>query len=252
MEFWEGLIKYNINEELHNQKNYNMYTSESNDEKTLRIKNTAFSQLNSFIYNMLSFEIRKDRIRDLVMNFSKYHSINEEGTQQIFKNIEDYQYISENKINKNPVQSISSEDKVQFSFDEDPTKINSNSTSTTDKNTEKKQEESKETIKTESNIESEPNNDDHSEHITTEKSSDSSYNTNIILQQKRSEEITEETIDTNINKKIKLSIKPEKDINITSKDSKDLKDIRDSKDNSKPIDQNFQMSKVLENEEDEV
>src|SRR4051794_33012757 len=36
-EFWEGIIKYSINEEIHNSRAYHTYHSESADDKQMRV-----------------------------------------------------------------------------------------------------------------------------------------------------------------------------------------------------------------------
>jgi len=228
MEFWEGLIKYNINEELHNQKNYNMYTSETNEEKCLRIKNTALSQLNSFIYNMLSFEIRKDKIRDLVINFCRYHQIGEDQMASIFKNIEDYQYIAEIKVIRNSITSISSEDKPSLKFDEEPKKEEKKVKEEEMK--ERKSDSTKDKLST-------------SESSINHQKSDEGFSSNIILQQHDTQEMKDDVIDNNLNIKIKSIINDKKET---------LSELKEERENAQIIDQNFRVSKVLEEESDET
>lgn len=89
-EFWEGIIKYSIHEEVHNQRAYNAYNQESADDKQLRIQSIAFGQLLSFAFNMLSFEIPREKVRDTINNFCKIFKIQEEMATQILKSVEDY------------------------------------------------------------------------------------------------------------------------------------------------------------------
>lgn len=105
MSFWEDFTKCNIsiysytdliNEEMHNQKNYNIYTFESPEEKNKRIKNIVSTQLISFSYNLLSFNVSKEKIKELVYSFVKYYDISDDKTEEIIKNIEDYCYLNEN------------------------------------------------------------------------------------------------------------------------------------------------------------
>lgn len=118
MDFWEELIKCTfifimldiINEEMHNQKNYNIYTFESPDDKSGRIKNIVVTQLISFTYNMLSFGVSKGHIKDLILNFSKYYDLDDIKVEEIFKNLEDYSLIYDNKNkSQDNIQSIEKE-----------------------------------------------------------------------------------------------------------------------------------------------
>lgn len=90
IEFWEGIIKYSINEEVHNQRAYNVYHTETSDDKKIRIQSIAFGQLLSFTFNMLSFEIPKDKVRDTINSFCKLYKIQEEMASQILKSVDEY------------------------------------------------------------------------------------------------------------------------------------------------------------------
>lgn len=89
IEFWEGMIKHSINEELDNKHSYN-YQSESDDERNQRTQSIAFGQLLSFSYNMLSFEIGKDKVGETINNFCKVYKLQKELSEQITKSVEDY------------------------------------------------------------------------------------------------------------------------------------------------------------------
>ena len=86
-----------INEEMHSQKNYNIYTFESSVQKNKRIKSIVVTQLISFSYNMLSFNVSKEKVKDLILSFSKYYEIEEVSVQEIIKNLEEYSYLNEKK-----------------------------------------------------------------------------------------------------------------------------------------------------------
>ena len=87
-----------INEEMHNQKNYNIYTFETSEEKIKRIKGIVITQLTSFTYNMLSFEFPNDKVKDIVINFGKYYGLDNQKIEEILKSLEEYSQINENKI----------------------------------------------------------------------------------------------------------------------------------------------------------
>jgi hypothetical protein len=89
-EFWEGIIKYSINEEIHNHRSFHNYYNESQSEKQMRLQSIGFGQLLSFSFNMLSFEIGKEKVRDLIKNFSKLYKIPDEMSIQIIKSVDEY------------------------------------------------------------------------------------------------------------------------------------------------------------------
>ena len=90
--FWEGLIKYSVNEELHTQKNYNIYTFESNTEKLRKNKQTAFNQLNTYVYNMLNFEILKTTIKNIIYSFGRYYEFEEKQIEEFINIIKSFEY----------------------------------------------------------------------------------------------------------------------------------------------------------------
>ena len=88
-----------------NQQNYNIYSFENPTEKQRRIQNLVYSQLISFIYNMLSFEISKGRAKEIIEKFADYFQLNEENVNNLRKNIDEYMNNSE---------STSKSDKDEF------------------------------------------------------------------------------------------------------------------------------------------
>lgn len=98
IEFWEGIIKYSIHEEAHNQKFFNAYGRETEMEKAIRLSNIAFGQLFSFAYNMLSFQIPKTKVKEVITSFSKIFNVDEEMKSQIFKMVEEFTEIVDQQI----------------------------------------------------------------------------------------------------------------------------------------------------------
>jgi len=84
---------------MHSQKNYNIYTFESSSEKFRRIKSIVVTQLISFSYNMLSFNVSKDKVKEVILFFCKYYEIEEENKQEVIKNLEEYSFLNEKKEN---------------------------------------------------------------------------------------------------------------------------------------------------------
>jgi hypothetical protein len=90
IDFWEGIIKYSIHEEVHYKKNHNFDYQESATDKQIRIQSIAFGQLLSFTFNMLSFEIPKERVRESINSFCGLYKIPEELSTQILKSVDEY------------------------------------------------------------------------------------------------------------------------------------------------------------------
>jgi hypothetical protein len=89
-EFWEGIIKYSINEDVHNQRAMHTYFSESFEEKQMRIQSVAFGQLLSFSFNMLSFQIPKEKVKETINTFCKIYKINDDMLIQLLRSVDDY------------------------------------------------------------------------------------------------------------------------------------------------------------------
>ena len=78
IEIWRNIIKYSINEELHNQKNFNRYSEEDINNKKQRINNIVKFKLNSYLYNMMNLEIKKNIINDIISEFKTYYDLDKD------------------------------------------------------------------------------------------------------------------------------------------------------------------------------
>ena len=78
IEIWRNIIKYSINEELHNQKNFNRYSEEDINNKKERINNIVKFKLNSYLYNMINLEIKKNIINDIISEFKNYYDLDKD------------------------------------------------------------------------------------------------------------------------------------------------------------------------------
>ena len=68
--FWLKIIKYSIIEEMHNQKNINIFVNnETENERKARLNNLIKQQLNTFIYHMISFEAKETLIEQTIEYF---------------------------------------------------------------------------------------------------------------------------------------------------------------------------------------
>lgn len=120
--FWEDIIKCNfynvliiyllyldiINEELHNQKNYNIYSFESMEEKHSRIQSSILYQLISYTYNMVAFNFDKQKTSEVLEYFKKYYALDENSCTELDKNFNEYSKLYETNVqnmNKSDIDS---------------------------------------------------------------------------------------------------------------------------------------------------
>ena len=91
-EIWKGIIKYSINEEMHNQKNFNRYTEENVKNKKKRINNIAKFQISSYLNNMIYFDIKNNIIDDIISEFKYYYDLDPNIIEEFNKIIQNYNY----------------------------------------------------------------------------------------------------------------------------------------------------------------
>ena len=106
--FWENLIKYDINEEMHNQKKYNLFLEENDVLKNVRIKDIVKAQLNTNIYNMITFEINSTLMNKIINYFSNYYKLQKSVIESFNKIINSY---------KNRKIELKEKKKLNNSFD---------------------------------------------------------------------------------------------------------------------------------------
>lgn len=88
---WKNLIKSEIIEEMHNQKSYHIYKQESFDEKTKRIEVIVRNSLNSYIYNMISFDVSPTLIREIIEDYYQNTEISDLDKQTFEEVIIEYE-----------------------------------------------------------------------------------------------------------------------------------------------------------------
>ena len=91
-EIWKGIIKYSINEEMHNQKNFNRYNEENVENKKQRINNIVKFQISSYLNNMIYFDIKNNIIDDIISEFKYYYDIEPNIIEEFKKIIQNYNY----------------------------------------------------------------------------------------------------------------------------------------------------------------
>ena len=100
-EIWKGVVKYSINEEMHNQKNFNRYSKEDLDNKKQRINNITKFQISSYLYNMISFDIKKSIMNDIISEFKNYYDLNKDIVDEFNKIIDNNNINNNFNINEN-------------------------------------------------------------------------------------------------------------------------------------------------------
>ena len=87
---------------MHNQKNFNRYSKEDLDNKKQRINNITKFQISSYLYNMISFDIKKSIMNDIISEFKNYYDLNKDIVDEFNKIIDNNNNINNNfNINEN-------------------------------------------------------------------------------------------------------------------------------------------------------
>ena len=88
--FWENLIKYDIIEEMHNQKKYNLYLEENDVLKNIRAKDITKNQLTTHLNNMISFELNATLMNKVLNYFSNNYNLQKHALESLNKIINNY------------------------------------------------------------------------------------------------------------------------------------------------------------------
>lgn len=122
---WKDLIKNEIIEEMHNQKSYNIYKQEAIEEKSKRIEGIIRNSLNSYIYNMISFEVPPAIIREIIEEYHNYNEINRVDKQAFEEVIIEYENgLKENDNKEESIKesSLQQEQKQEQEHEQEDTK----------------------------------------------------------------------------------------------------------------------------------
>ena len=131
-EFWKELIKYNIIEEMYNQKKYNLFSNKKEDEEKnkQRIKEIVISKINLHINYMIDFNCKFSFMKQIFQEFKEYYELSDEELKKIEDKINKYNdKDSELNIN-NDINNDFEEKKSNDDFNENLNinQINNNST----------------------------------------------------------------------------------------------------------------------------
>ena len=102
-EFWKELVKYNIIEEMYNQKKYNLFSDKKEDEEKnkTRIKEIVISKINLHINYMIDFKCKCSFMKQILQEFKEYYDLSDEDIKKISDKINEY-----NKCDNNNKENI--------------------------------------------------------------------------------------------------------------------------------------------------
>ena len=108
--FWKDLIQYEINEEMIKQKKYNMFNKENDQYKLKRIQLIVKSQLNTYLFNMISFDTDTMTMYDIITFFKNYYFLDKNVVDLLNNIVKNY---SQNKNDMTNIQinNINNKDK---------------------------------------------------------------------------------------------------------------------------------------------
>ena len=104
-DFWKDLINYEIIEEMIKQKKYNMFNKENDQYKIKRIHLIVKSQLNTYLFNMISFGTDSMTMNDII-SFFKNHYFLDKSIVDLLNNIIK-NYSQNNNLEKKKDDAIS-------------------------------------------------------------------------------------------------------------------------------------------------
>ena len=116
-EIWKGLIKYSINEEMHNQKKYNLFSEENDILYNIRIKDIIKGQISINLYNMNLFEVNTSLMFKIINNFCNYYEL-QSNIVDYFNNIVKNYQTNLNETQKHIKITINNNSKNNIFFEE--------------------------------------------------------------------------------------------------------------------------------------
>ena len=104
-EFWKELIKYDIIEELHKEKNIKII-NQKNEKINININQIALNQINIYLKHMINFCCKPNIIKQIFETFNDFYHFDEIHIKEIQKRLDDYE---NSEMNKNNISTISTE-----------------------------------------------------------------------------------------------------------------------------------------------
>ena len=94
-EFWNELIKYEIIEEIYNQKMTNLINKK---EEKINTNEIVMNKLNIYLNNMIKFCCRPNYMRQILEEFKDYYNLDEIIMKELNNQIDEYEKIDHNQI----------------------------------------------------------------------------------------------------------------------------------------------------------
>ena len=101
-EFWKELIKYEIIEEIYNQKLSNLKNKK--DEK-ININKIVVNKLNIYLTQMVKFCCRPNYMRQILETFKDYYKLDEIIIKELNNQIDEYEKIDQNQIDLSTIST---------------------------------------------------------------------------------------------------------------------------------------------------
>ena len=101
-EFWNELIKYEIIEEIYNQKMTNLINKK---EEKINTNEIVLNKLNIYINNMIKFYCRPNYMRQILEEFKDYYNLDEIIMKELNNQIDEYEKIDKNQIDLSTIST---------------------------------------------------------------------------------------------------------------------------------------------------
>jgi hypothetical protein len=91
-DFWKELIKYDIVEEMFNQKSFNLFSEKNEDEEKNKekIKDIVVSKINIFLNYMIDLQCKFSFMKQIIQEFKDYYELNEDNVSKFITKINEY------------------------------------------------------------------------------------------------------------------------------------------------------------------
>ena len=91
-DLWKEITKYNIIEEMYNQKSYNLFSNKKEDEgkNSIKIKEIVTTKISLILNYMIDFQSKLSFIKQLIQEFKDYYELSEEDIEKFNSKIKLY------------------------------------------------------------------------------------------------------------------------------------------------------------------
>jgi hypothetical protein len=100
-DFWKDIIQYEINEEMIKQKKCNLFNKENEQNKLKRMHLIVKSQLNTYLFNMISFGVDNSIMNQIISYFKCHYFLDNTIVDSLNNIIKNYSKKNNDKENSN-------------------------------------------------------------------------------------------------------------------------------------------------------